>query len=170
MTTAFVLTERDAQVLREMLSDFKRRNLNSGGRQEPEFVSDLHQAPETYVAEVTTAIPGLTVAAGTGATIIPGASTCALYRLLRAGSVNGRLVPLHVSVAVHNLSEDPIAVDSLILVERDKFGTWWAVPVVSLPAEGCAELVTDVDCVSNSIVVTTTYVRAVGLTTSSTPC
>lgn len=182
MSKAFVLNEKDAGVLRAMIAEFARRPRNSEGKQSPELVSDLHQAPEVYVARVpSTGVPGLVWEAGAGVIDTPGTATCVLYRLMRAGNLSGRLVPLHISVTVHNLSTENVPADTWILVERDKFGTWWVSGSGGLTSEGdtgetgtgaernYVDVVTGVCLISTSEVTTGTGLGTGGLGTGGGP-
>lgn len=162
-----VLSDHDAQVLREMVAEFLRTT-QAGARSYPSLVDDIHQAPDVYLARTPAGgIPELTIVGGSNVDL-PGAAECDLYRVIVSGHLRGNIVPLHSSVAVYNYG---LAVDGDVwaLVKRDKFGTWW-VESPPVETEGCVEVVTGATCSGGSIVVTTTYIRAPGLTSSSTPC
>ncbi len=117
------LTKADLGLLMEMIQERKNRlqQVNTQNRAGDQSVD--HQevfAPETYVA--FTPVGGIPAMVGTGA--VPGFADCNIYRV-----IGGVLEQVTFLVrTVYNLSESAVDGLSWVVVVRDKFGTWVAIP------------------------------------------
>lgn len=147
MPKGFFLSEADRDELQALLEEFRGRRLNTTGRPRPG--EDLIiQAPELYAALTPIdGIPGLSAdlnfgtgtGSGTGTGIgegnTPGVAECAIYRLVETHGVND-LTDADFTRDVFNLGESAIPGDTWILVARDKFGDWWALPMATAATGG----------------------------------
>lgn len=106
------LSDRDVNLLRQMLADWKARRGNPKGRTQDEQ-NDI-QPPEVYIA--LTPEGGIDGVDG----YQPGYATCAVYRL-----ITGVLEVVGTDVLVYNASTTDVPESAWVLAVRDKFGTWW---------------------------------------------
>jgi len=131
------LTEDDAAVLRQIITDHRRRNRTKEVMRDGSIPNKV-LTPETYVAGIPDGgIPILRVYDGDP---IPGSAVCTIYRLrpvsetgTSSGSSTGtgvteRLEATYFNQTVYNVSTTLISVDYKI-VWRDKYGDWFT--------EGC---------------------------------
>lgn len=110
--------DEDVEVLRSLIAREKQRPLNAPYRNNPAPNTD--QMPEVHVAKTTGLMPALEVHP-TGQDE-PGSALCTIYRLLE-----GKLWSLTIPTAVvYNLGSSPIPSGSWVLVQRDRFGDWFA--------------------------------------------
>lgn len=121
--TAIYLTEDDAQILREALTDFRLRNQGAGA-QPTGVLGDSGETiftPEVYVA----LLPEAGIPAMTGTT--PGSASCTIYKTSVVGGVRV-LVQTYFSQTVYNISETAIERSAergdFKIVWRDKYGQW----------------------------------------------
>ena len=150
MADTITLSERDRNELRRLLAWFRNRPADAS---KPYVPTPLPQTPEVYVAYTPKAgIPALApqtyhatgtgsrlglgtgTGTGSGTSTQPGFADCTIYQVLQFGGLHPKpeLQPTGLVRTVYNLSESAIPGGAWILVERDKWGTWWAV-------EGAAE-------------------------------
>lgn len=117
------LSEEDAEVLRRFIRELKQNpRPQSRYREERE----IGQSPDVYVALTPTeGIPAVTDATGTGIYDVANSAECNVYRLVR--DTNGQQLRQidGLTRIIHSLSADDVPGDMYVLVERDKFGSWW---------------------------------------------
>lgn len=112
---AAYLTDEERGVLREVVSDYRRRPRNSRGVPLPPH---LPTAPEVYVA----AVPGGGIPAR-GGSVLTGAA-CNIYKVDTDGIT---LLSAGFQETVFNLSTTAIPVTTVyVKVSRDKYGVWFA--------------------------------------------
>lgn len=133
---AYVLSQADVDVLREIVRDWTNivSNIQGRGGRDPD--AQEQQAPEVYIAKVPEdGIIGFDYDTGTGTGTGSGTGTadglvsyadCVVYKLLPDKS----LVSTRGTKRVHNLSGSDIAGNTYVVVSRDKFGIWWVVGAV----------------------------------------
>lgn len=128
-------TPEDLALIQQMARAFKAQGLNlfSRGTREGGLTEGAdQQAPEFYIAKPasSTGIAPMS-RVGTGSFApptdgdVPGEGLCDIYKL-----AGGELVQVGVQRTVHNISEEQVTED-WIFVQRDKFGTWWAINEIS---------------------------------------
>jgi hypothetical protein len=132
LAEAFVLSESDRDSLKRILAEDARRRRSTSGR--PNVVQDEPPAPEGYVALTPPGgIPSLVESSDVGTALgegdVPGYADCSIFQLRDNGGLN-RLLGTGITKRVHNLSTSVISGDTWILTTRDKFGRWYAVPLV----------------------------------------
>lgn len=118
MAKAIYLTESDAEILREIVQDYRTRPRNSRSRGEQFTVSG---SPEVYTAKLPTA--GIPARVGT----IPGQATCDIYYTdVTTPNTPTLTVATSVTRLVFNIY--PVAVYGTgtiyTRIQRDKFGRW----------------------------------------------
>lgn len=130
MAQAHYISESDAQILRQMAADYRRRVGNTTGRGRRDGIEDEESnAPEVYIARTPAGgLPGLDRGpTGTGSVITddsPGEAECAIYRIVDGGGFP-LLEPVDgLEKLVYNLTEAAIPEHKWISVIRDKFGSW----------------------------------------------
>jgi hypothetical protein len=122
---AYFLSPSDHKMVQRLLQRARQGDYDNP-RMPPDTNPTLQRSPEVYIARPTedTGIPALTEEAGTGIGDTPGSAECDIYRINLAGD----LEPVgDYSQTVFNLSVVPIP-QQWIIVERDKYGAWLAVP------------------------------------------
>ncbi len=118
-------SDNDVRILNEVISDYRQLRRNPPARYEEE---GTHQAPDTYVAYVTTPIPKLQgpTVTGTGTGGVdgdtPGSGDCDLYTIRIS---DGVLEGLGKKETVYNLTDNDIPAGWLPIT-KDKFGRWIA--------------------------------------------
>jgi|SRR5579884_116424 hypothetical protein len=119
-------TPGQKKALLETVRAEHRRILNTQRR--PAIPTTDNTAPEVYAALTPSGgIPAINFeGTGTGSGNCPGSAVCEIYRFLNP-TTTCDLLPQKFSKTVHNLGS-AIPGHSWILVTRDKYGTWWAVP------------------------------------------
>lgn len=129
-------SQRDLQKLKERLRRVRDERINTEGRTTPTVHSvhmDTSQAPEIYIALVPEG--GLEPAEFTGTsggppTVLNG-TLCSVYRF---NAEEGELEPVDaLTKRVYNLSTKAIKADSWIVIQRDKFGSWFAMGILQSP-------------------------------------
>lgn len=153
----FFLTQADLVAMKELVSAFRNGRLSL----RPGPIDDTHQAPEVYVALVPEeGLPALQ-RLGTGTTEqdgdTPGSVVCEIFRL-----IDGRLQSIGRSFPIYNLGGD--VSHGWVLVQRDKFGTWWVSTAGSSSDDLLTEdvsVVTNVECSGGNILLTTAWIRAI---------
>lgn len=141
MADAYVLSDRDVRVLREMMREFAQRRQNQQSTSEQGTPS---AAPEVYVARVPAdGIPALDegfTGTGTGTGTMddsPGYAVCAVYRAVLDEVGTPTLIRVaDLNKIVYNLSSSTIRGSSWCLVARDKFGYWYATGAIDLEDDG----------------------------------
>lgn len=123
-----VLTPDDADVLRELVRDWRGRKRSQV--RSPGGLDDF-PAPECYVAKTPAGgIPGLddnTGGTGTGTGVHPGAADCQIWRIVDPASNDPWMEDVTgTERRVYNVSDSPIYGNVWIPVERDKMGFWLA--------------------------------------------
>lgn len=134
MAQAHYISESDAQILRRMAADYRRRVGNTTGRGRRDGIEDEESnAPEVYIARTPAGgLPGLDRGpTGTGSVITddsPGEAECAIYRIVDGGGFP-LLEPVDgLEKLVYNLTEQDVPEGKWICVIRDKFGSWLLLP------------------------------------------
>lgn len=121
------LTDRDVELLRELVRDRRSRRANTAQR--PYYPEDDAKAPDVYVAKTTSVLPALadhgTTGTGTGTGVEPGTGTADIYRADLNDYGERRLHAMGPNLLVYNLLSSDVASGSWVLVERDKWGLWW---------------------------------------------
>jgi len=127
--THFYLTEQDVAELKGLLRAM--RNTKQTTQQRPDVPPQITTTPEVYVALTPkSGIPGRTsgpaetgTGTGTGPDYgdIPGSADCDVWQ----HQVGIMMPAARGKVTVYNFAEGTIGGNLWILVERDKFGTWW---------------------------------------------
>lgn len=125
-----VLSPEDISLLRGLIQNERNRLRSPQRAFEPE--PSLPTAPDIYVAKAPVGgIAGLDAEAGTGTGTgtlgFPGSAECEIYRRGYLG-IYPKLIPTGKQQIVYNLSEASVPGGSWVLIERDKWGSWWAVP------------------------------------------
>lgn len=135
MARAFLLTEKDRDLVNELLAEARRARRNPPLRMVPS--QEDPQAPEVYIA-LTPAlgIPALVAdenygtgtGSGTGTLMgganTPGSAECSIYRILQTEGVDDLWAVPGVTRKVFNLSETAVPGNRWVKVSRDKFGSW----------------------------------------------
>lgn len=128
MPDAYVISERDAVVIRSMLEQHRNRVQNPRNRT-PSHIEDL-PGPAFYVAKATTGIPALSGGTGT-APYQPGYAECEVYRLDEVQGTGTSLLQelsdAGFTVTVNNLGSSAVATGAWFHPAQDKWGKWWAV-------------------------------------------
>ena len=116
MAKVFGFDEDDANVVRRMINDYRRRNRSAQlepGEALPAF------PPEVHVAKT----PSGGIPARSGR--VPGTATCNIYKLIKRDVYPTiSLEATHFNKLVNNISDIEIAGDIYKLVWRDKYGDW----------------------------------------------
>lgn len=130
-----VLTPHDLIVLKDVIREVKNRRIPS-----PHVYVEQpsHQSPEFYLARPESSIPALVVKSRTGTATssgtgtdspdppgegdTPGSGTADIYQLRQS---DGTMQKIAIHQTVYNISSSVLK-DEWIEVNRDKFGTWWA--------------------------------------------
>ncbi len=127
----FYLTEND----RDLLRDFVERELRGRNHSRSRYgiEGENSQSPDVYVVRTpNTGIPALDVGSTTGSGSLeddtPGSAECDVYRLVQTGGTYD-LKPTGVTRRIYNLSLSSLSGGTWTPVARDKFGTWYALPV-----------------------------------------
>ena len=123
MATAYVLSEADVILLRELAQE-RRKHITPTLR--PRLPESDPTAPETYIARTPAAgIEALQEATGVSTLDTPGWASCDIYRIIGEGD-DARLheVGAGLSKIVYNLSHERIGGRRWTVVSRDKFGRW----------------------------------------------
>lgn len=141
MPELYALSESDVAILKQVVSEFKRRRKTATGRfpsERTHVEGDDQMAPEVYVAEVPGAIPGLIVRGdtGTGAGDLdyPGEAECQIYTIVEEDWDTGtdtppRLQPMgDLTRRLYNISEQAVT-SPWTLAVRTKGGRWIAIPM-----------------------------------------
>ncbi len=119
------LSEEDAEVLRKIIRDIKQHpRPQSRYREERE----IGQSPEVYVARTPAGgIAAITEAPGTGTGDFDhaGYAECNVYKVVSDGVLRELRQVDGLTRIVHNLSNDAVPGNSYVVIEKDKFGTWW---------------------------------------------
>lgn len=167
MADGYFLSEEDRVTLKAIIDEVRRRFGNLVGRgREGSIEYEEQMAPEVYIARTPAAgIPALVEPAGgagpgtgteSGASWgEPGHADCDIFQIVvQSGAAELRSVP-NLSKRVFNLSFTAMEGNTWVILSRDKFGRWC---ILNTPEElTCVELVTNVECVGGSLVVTTRY-------------
>lgn len=132
MAQAHYISESDAQILRQMAADYRRRVGNTTGRGRRDGIEDEESnAPEVYIARIPdggiTALDENVTGTGTGPPLddVASSAECSIYRLLDDGTGTGLFEPVDgLSKRVYNLSPNGIEGNQWLPVIRDKFGVW----------------------------------------------
>ncbi len=127
MGKAYFLPEDDRDALKELLIAWKAGRINIPSR--TPSIPSLGLSPDLYLALPLTGITALEDAGtGTaaGAGDVPGSGDCDIYQVVP--TVTGtELISTGFSLTVYNNSRSSIGTD-WVQIQRDKFGTWWAIP------------------------------------------
>lgn len=119
MADKYVLSEADRDAIKAMIEAEAKRVATTVNRPAP--TDDLPTAPEVYVAK--TPDGGIPAATTADDEVTPGVAECDIYRL-----ISGVFTPVeHLVRDVYNIFTTVIPADKWIVVERDKFGQWYAV-------------------------------------------
>lgn len=122
MAKAYVLSEADVALLRELADRERRRPASTltGRLPEPDPT-----APETYIARTPAGgIESLQEAVGTSTRDAPGWASCDVYRIVGDGD-DARLHQVGaLAKIVYNLSHERVGGRRWVAVARDKFGRW----------------------------------------------
>ena len=131
----FYLTESDRDAVASLIREVKLRDQNTVNRIGDRLADEQEiLPPEVYVALSPTdhAIPPIADEPGTGTRVDPTTGVpifsglCHVYRVLFQGSQFLLLpVPDLYPVEVFNFSDQAIPAGHWVLVQRDKFGTWF---------------------------------------------
>lgn len=127
MAKAYFLTEDDHSTLMTMLALFKANKLNLRIRNSS-HPDRAGVSPECYLAYPQSAagIPGLSSGSTGTSDDIPGSAECDIFQV-----VDGEIIDAGFSLTVYNLSIANLTQD-WIQIQRDKFGTWWAIPTAAV--------------------------------------
>jgi hypothetical protein len=110
-----LVSDKDQNVLKQVIAWWRSRR---GKSVSPDVDEDLesHQAPEVYVAYTgTKGVPGRL-------DLTPGSQFCEIYEKLD----DDFLSPVDgLGFVVYNLGTDDILPEQYVVVERDKYGTWF---------------------------------------------
>lgn len=126
MELPVLLMQKDIDILRLMVKEYRRRQGVSGTKNPPVLT-----APETYLAKAPPeGIDGRTEADPP----VAGYAECELYRI----NNDNEIVPIElagdpITQGIYNISRGAVAGDAFILVTRDKYGSWVVV------VEDCGE-------------------------------
>jgi hypothetical protein len=123
------LTKEDRAILKQVVEEFRNRQQNTQNRFWKED-QDL-TAPEVYIAKPDDVIPAATGPdVGTGAgDDVAGTGTATVYQI-NSLTDSPTIESMGFSQSVFNITNDVID-SKLILVVRDKYGRWVAVPAGS---------------------------------------
>lgn len=136
MADGFVLSEADVRAIRSLIGEARQRRVNTTGR--PGVPTQVPEAPELYVARTPAAgIPPIDLGGdGIGTGDEPGSADCYVYQL----NPDGELRPVPgVFRKVYSLLFTTIPGNQWIIIARDKFGAWWALPGDVAEAGCCCE-------------------------------
>lgn len=117
----YFLTEQDRQILVRWIE--QQKQIRANPTRQRSVPTDPITTPDVYMAKVTTAIPALTEAAGTGTgtNYTPGSATCDIYSI---DLTTGRLrQQFNINKTVYNLSDTAVPIGWAV-IHRDKFGSW----------------------------------------------
>lgn len=128
MPEVFVLTEKDKELLQQIITAVKNEVLGQINR--PNFTGQEndHQAPEVYVAlapedGIPAVDPGEDLMSLSDDS--PGAAECAIYSINLDGDGNLSFLPVStLTKKVYNLSSTEVPGSTWLPVARDKFGRW----------------------------------------------
>jgi len=128
MPRLIALSEDDAQLLRDLLDQFKQGRLNISAKVPTELGwldREDHQAPEVYLAR--TPENGIQGIESSGSVYYMHSAICDLYQAVYDSMSRLRLAKLPVSgVRVFNPTPSSIPGNTFIVIKRDKFGRWVA--------------------------------------------
>lgn len=133
----FALSRTRMMQFLEMYEEHLRRKGNTPSRTPPD--PNDHQAPEVYIAVTPSAgisghvvepdVPGTGSGTGTGLGTDVSSGECGVYSRVET-HLGQTLVYAGFSKTAYNVGPDDIPGDTVILIVRDKFGTWVALRLV----------------------------------------
>ena len=143
-TVLRTLTEHDIALLKEIVQYYRHRRINTPIRSTS--LEDSITTPEVYIAWIANGITGIGSTTGTGTGTGVDDPSSEMARIFRLNRETDELVDALFEKEVYNLSHVAIPPRSWRIVQRDKFGIWWVVPVeVSTSFSGTTLTITTVD-------------------------
>lgn len=127
MADGFILSEEDRDLLAWVLDDARKRRQNSARFEQAE---PDPTAPEVYIAKTVSSVPAFT------SPDTPGKVLDAKFYQLRHSGATKKLVQVATTPReLFNLNSAAVPADTWTPIARDKFGSWWALPLpVATPA------------------------------------
>jgi hypothetical protein len=125
MAEGVILSLEDAKILKGVI-DRERKRVANVRQQEPEPDLSNSLTPESFAALVPT--EGIPARVGT----LVSSSVCIVYRLLEDGS----LEETGVEKEVYNLGTAALVAGEVIVILRDKFGSWYTAGLVDTTEVG----------------------------------
>lgn len=119
------LTDDDVAILRRLVRE--SRNTLVNGRTRGTALEQEQTTPEVYVIKTPVGgIPAIeSLGTGDSGTQVPGSAECDIYRLLDTAPL---LYNCGFTKTIYNLSRQDLPEEQWLLVVRDKFGSWYAIP------------------------------------------